>query len=170
MRSALVVMLLAASSFAQDKSALVAACGPRSTNFDVKREASQHALAQPERGKALVYFVQDMGVMTCLGACLTTKIGLDGTWVGAEENNSYFSVSVEPGEHHVCANRQSRFARANRMLALAHFTAEAGNVYYFRARTFGEKTEVFLDLDRVDSDQGEYLVASYPMSVFHAKP
>jgi hypothetical protein len=98
------------------------------------------------------------------------KIGIDGAWVGADQHNSYFSVSVEPGEHHVCANRQSHFARINQMAALAHFTAEAGKVYYFRTRTFGDKSQALLDLDPVDSDQGQYLVASYPLSVAHAKP
>jgi hypothetical protein len=171
MRCALVVILLAVSAFAQDKSAFVAAaaCGPRDTNFDTKRDDSQHALTPPEPGKARVYFIQDIGVVGCLGACLTMKIGLDGTWVGADQRNSYFSVSVEPGEHHLCANRQSHFARANQMVALAHFTAEAGKVYYFRTRTFGDKTQAILDLDPIDSDQAKYLIASYPLSVSHPK-
>jgi hypothetical protein len=171
MKSVLVLMLVAASAFAQQKSVSIpgAACGPRNTNFDVKRDESQHTLAQPEAGKARVYFVQDIGEVNCLGG-VTTKIALDGAWVGADQHNSYFSVSVEPGEHHVCANRQAHFAEANQMVALAHFTAEAGKVYYFRTRTFGDQTQALLDLDAVDSDQAQYLIASYPLSVSHPKP
>jgi hypothetical protein len=101
---------------------------------------------------------------------VTTKIGLDGTWVGADQHNSYFSISVEPGEHHVCANRQSHFAMANQMVALAHFTAEAGKVYYFRTRTFGDQDQALLDLDPIDSDQAKYLIALYPLSVSRLKP
>jgi hypothetical protein len=83
MRSALivmlVVMLVALSAFAQqDSGALVAACGPKSTSFNVKLDESQHTLVQPEPGKALVYFVQDIGDANCFADCLTTKIGLDG--------------------------------------------------------------------------------------------
>jgi hypothetical protein len=171
MKTTLVVMLLTVCAFAQEGSGVVAtACGPKSTNFDAQRDESQHALAQPEAGKARIYFIQDVGVVHCLGACLTTKIGLDGAWVGADERNSYFSVSVDPGEHHVCANRQSHFAYINQMVALAHFTAEAGKVYYFRTRSFGDKNQVLIDLDPVDSDQANYLIASYPLSVSHAKP
>jgi uncharacterized protein DUF2846 len=170
MRTTLVVMLLTVCAFAQEGSGAVAmACGPKSTNFDARRDPSQHASEQPEPGKALIYFIQDVGVVHCLGACITTKIGLDGAWVGADERNSYFSMSVEPGEHHVCANRQSHFAVANQMVALAHFTAEAGKVYYFRARTFGGRDQAILDLDPIDSDQAHYLIASYPLSVFHSK-
>ena len=172
MRIALVLMLLTVSAFAQDQSAFVnaAACGPKGANFDVKRDQSHHPLSPTEPEKARVYFVQDIGVVHCLGGCLTTKIGIDGAWVGADQHNSYFFVSVEPGEHHVCANRQSRFAWANQMVALAHFTAEPGKIYYFRTRTFGDKDQALLDLDPIDSDQAKYLIASYPLSVSHPKP
>ncbi len=172
MRSVLVVTLLAVSAFTQGRSAFVdaTACGPKNANFDVKRDETQHTLSAPEPEKARVYFVQDIGAVHCLGACVTTKIGLDGTWVGADQHNSYFSISVEPGEHHVCANRQSHFAMANQMVALAHFTAEAGKVYYFRTRTFGDQDQALLDLDPIDSDQAKYLIALYPLSVSRLKP
>jgi len=170
MRSALVVILLAASVYAQDQSvAGAAACGPKGASFNVKRDDSQHVLAQPEAGKARVYFVQDVGVIDCIGGCFTMKVGLDGAWVGANQHNSYFSVSVEPGEHHLCANPQSRF-QAGRLVALAHFTAEAGKVYYFRTRAFEDRNQMFLDLDPIDSDQAQHLIASYPLSMSHPKP
>jgi Protein of unknown function (DUF2846) len=171
MRSALIVTLLAASAFGQQESgAPAAACGPKSTNFNVKRDESQHTLAQPEPGKALVYFVQDIGVVNCVGGCVTTRIGLDGAWVGANQHNSYFAVSVEPGEHHVCAKPQSHVWWVSREVALAHFTAEAGKVYYFRTRNFFGGNQLLFDLDPVDSDQAKYLISSYPLSASHPKP
>ena len=175
MKSVLVLMLLTLSAFAQQESgAAAAACGPRKANFEVKLDENQHTLAEPEAGKALVYFVQDVGPVNCLGGCFQTKIGMDGAWVGAVQHNSYFSVSVEPGEHHVCASPQSHFVSATSekyasvRLALAHFTAEAGRVYYFRTRVFGN--EALFDLDAIDSDQAKYLITSYPLSVSHPKP
>jgi hypothetical protein len=171
MKSALSVMLLAVSAFAQQESgALAAACGPKTTSFNVKRDDSEHTLAQPDPGKALVYFVQDIGEVNCLGGCLTTKIGLDGVWVGANQRNSYFSVSVGPGEHHLSANPQSHVGMVSRQVALVHFIAEAGKVYYFRTRGFGDSNQLLFDLDPVDSDQAKYLISSYPLSVSHAKP
>jgi hypothetical protein len=161
MRIALVMTLLAASAFAQNQPAVVAAaCGPQDTGFDVKLDKSQHTLAQPEPGKALVYFIQDIGEVSCIGACIKTKIGLDGTWIGVVRHNSYFSVSVEPGEHHMCAN-------PGWGVAFAHFTAEAGKVYYFRTRAFGAQTQRIFDFDPIDSDQGKHLIASYPLSISH---
>jgi hypothetical protein len=170
MRRLLVVMLLAVCAFAQDPSGVAAAaCGPKAARFDVKRDDSQHTLAQPEPGKALIYFVQDIGVAACLGSCVTTKIGLDGTWIGANQHNSYFSVSVEPGEHHLCANPQAIFSPARKLVALAHFTAEPGKIYHFRTRAFGGKDQVLFDFDPVDSDQAKYLIESFPLSVSHPK-
>jgi hypothetical protein len=102
----------------------------------VKLDESQHALAQPKPDKAWVYFIQEKG-SDALG--VTTMIGLDGTWVGANKNSSYFGVSVESGEHHVCANVESH--RGHRV-GLVHFTAEAGKVYYFNARVvYGEAAD-----------------------------
>src|ERR1700760_1370283 len=166
MRIAIVVLLLATAAFAQDQ--LPAACGPKDVNFNVKLDKSQHALSQPAAGKALVYFVQDMGRISCLGPCVTTRVGMDGKWVGANQHNSYFSMAVEPGEHHLCANPQSHFA-AGRPIALAHFTAEAGKVYYFRSRAFGNESQWLFDFDPIDGDQADYLIASYPLSVSHPK-
>jgi hypothetical protein len=50
------------------------------------------------------------------------------------------------------------------------FTAEAGKVYYIRARLFpGGNGDYSFDVDLVNSDEGKYLVASSPYSVSHPK-
>lgn len=162
MRIALIMMFLAASAFAQDEPPVPAACGRKDTSFKVKLDESKHAIAQAEPGKARVYFIQDVGRVSCLGGCFKTKMGVNGTWVGANQRNSYFSISVEPGEHHMCANTGS-------VIALAHFTAEAGKVYYFRVRAFNTDQWIF-DFAPIDSDQAEYLIASYPLSVSRPHP
>lgn len=178
MKSVLVLMLLTLSAFAQQEPVPAAsACGSWKAKFEVKLDESQHTLAEPEAGKALVYFVQDIGAVNCLGGCFQTRFGLDGAWVGAVQHDSYFSVSVEPGEHHLCASPQSHFLAATSekyasiRLALSHFTAEAGKVYYFRTRwSFGSQSQELFDLDAIDSDQAKYLITSYPLSVSHPKP
>jgi hypothetical protein len=157
MKSALVVLLLTASAFAQAPSGVAtSACGPKDATFDVKLDKTQHTLAQPEPGKALVYFIEEKGAVA--------QIGLDGAWVGANKNSSYFAVSAEPGEHHVCAYVQTPRGIPGVPLGFLHFTAEAGRVYYFDARVvYGGESYLFLG--PVDSDQAEYLIASYPLSV-----
>jgi len=177
--AALMIVLWASAVFAQDDATpkspedpavakAMAACGPEKTKFDVTITAD----AQPEAApadEARVYIVgESPGNCTGLSCSLTTKVGLDGSWVGANRSPSYFSFSVAPGEHHLCARWQSVFR--NRMIALAHFTAEAGKIYYFRVRAVrAADYGGYLDLDVINNDQGRFLVASYPLSVSHAK-
>ena len=80
--------------------------------------------------------------------------------------SAVFAVSVEPGEHHLCANVQSHF-EPGQNLAFAHFTAEPGKVYYLRTRLspYGGH----LEIDQPDSDQAKYLISIYPASVSKPK-
>lgn len=179
MRSALVsislsLYLLSVGPRAQSQST-TAACGSEQTNFDVKLDDAQHTLSPPEAGKARVYLVQDLGWMSCLGSCLTTKLAIDGAWIGVTKNNSYVTVSVDPGEHHLCASPQmtpllDKSKHASIVFALAHFTAEADKVYYFRVRPVESQMQRTFSLDPIDSDEGAYLVENYPLSISHPKP
>jgi hypothetical protein len=63
MKSAGVVMLLTVSAFGQQGPSPLAACGPKGTQFDMKRDASQHTPVQSDPGKAEVYFIQDIGAV-----------------------------------------------------------------------------------------------------------
>ncbi len=171
MKTALVVILFAASAFAQDQAAIAAseaACGPKAVKFDAKQDASQHPVPQPDPGKALVYVIQDIGEIPCTG-CALTKVGLDGAWVGANQGSSYFFFAAEPGERHICVNWQSWLGLRSRAFGLANFTAEAGQVYYFRVRIFESRSIYYFDLDSTNSDQGKFLVASSAFSVSHPK-
>lgn len=165
-------MLVAAFAFAQaPPAASPAACGPEKISFDVKMEKSQSAPVMPDPRKALVYFIQDDGPQGNHQHA-TLRIGVDGTWVGAYQHNSYFSVSVEPGERNVCVGVQQPYEPE--LVALAHFTPEPGRVYYFRTQFLAGTTTLYptpplLDLDQPDSDQAKYLIASYPVSVSQPK-
>ena len=172
MRAALALILFTIAAFAQDPAAVSAAqvsCGPSNVKLDVKNDSSQHTVGQPEAGRGLVYVIQDIGSVNCIAGCITTRIALDGAWVGANHHNSYFSFAVDPGERHLCANWQSRFARLSQIVGLVHFTAKAGKVYYFRTRVLGATATNFFDFEPIDSDQGRLFVASIPMSISHPK-
>jgi hypothetical protein len=137
MKRALVFFLLAAPAFAQNKladTALVPACGPDNSKFEVQTAKSQNVSTQPDTGKALVVFIEDDSQFASRPTP-TTRAGLDGSWIGATHGNSFLSFSVDPGEHHLCASWQtSVILGRGHKTAAAHFTAEAGNVYYFRVK------------------------------------
>jgi hypothetical protein len=169
MRIIILVLLSAAFAFGQDQSTdIEVACGPKDVSLAVKPDDSRHTVTQPEPGKALIYFVQETGSATCLLGPCVTRIGLDGTWVGAFKHNSYFSVSVDPGEHHACMNVQSP-TPLGKLTAFAHVTVEAGKVYYMGTRAFVRTGTTRLEIEPIDSDQAKHLIASSPLSVSHSK-
>jgi Protein of unknown function (DUF2846) len=167
MRVSLVAFLFAAITSASAQNPfgpLPRACGPNDVSFTVKLDKSSHSLTPPEPGKARIYFLQDTGV-TAISSSPTepTMFGVDGAWVGAIHGKSYFSMSIDPGEHHLCA--ALKFNREGRTAVLAHLQVEAGRTYFYRMRLI----EDLLGLDPVDSDEGSYLIANYPLSVFQPR-
>jgi hypothetical protein len=172
MRTVLALITLTIAAAAQDSPAVAAAkaaCGPKDVNFDVQRDRSYHSFMQPEAGKALLYVIQEYGQGWCLGASCITKVAVDAAWVGANRSYSYFPFAVEPGERHLCAAAQSGVPTRVRSVGLAHFTAEAGKSYFFRIRTLAESSGRSLDLEPIDSDLGKFLIAAYPLSIWHPK-
>jgi hypothetical protein len=182
MKAALVVLLFAAFAFAQDpstKTAAQAACGPANVNFDTKSDSTQRPTPQPDAVKAIVYVIADLGQCSDCGRPslesknvenAVIKVGMDGRWVGASRGNSYLLVSAEPGDHHMCLNWQSSLEERSRAFAMTSFTAEAGRIYYLRARLFpGGDGDYSFDLDLINTDEGKYLVASSAFSVSHPK-
>lgn len=168
-------LLLACSALAQDNSALAkaeAACGPTDTRFDAHTKSGE-PIAEIEPGKALVYVTEVFEKVPGELGNPTLRVGSDGQWVGATRSNSYIAFSVEPGEHHLCSNWQSRLKTLSRKAAFTSFNAEAGKTYYFRARisynsTF-RATTMSLDLEPVNPDEGKFLVTSNSASVSQKK-
>lgn len=182
MRLSLIVPLLAASMLYSPS--LMAqsgpGCGPANIKFDVSTTKSHRPSPAPETGKALVFFLQD-DLKDSAGPRPTTRFAIDGTWVGATHANSYFYAYVDPGEHHVCANWQSfhtfgTYFGPKRSTAAAHFTAEAGKSYYFRAQDFvftdhtgAIKSEPEVLLSPLDSDEAQVIMNSFAFSSFRQK-
>ncbi len=176
LRTALIALLLASPAFAQDSTAdpfTAAGCGPNEIHFDVKTDKKQHPTAQPDTGKALVYVIGTSWndyVAVHLGTPLT-RFGIDGTWVGANGYRSYFFFPVDPGDHRLCTNIQSKFERVVKNFTTAtSFTAEAGKVYYFRTKTPKAQTSSQqIKLVPVDPAEAQVLIAATSFSTFRLK-
>jgi uncharacterized protein DUF2846 len=175
MKTLLAILLFASPLFAQDQAAAAraaAGCGPNEVKFSVKTDKEQHPTAQPEAGKAIVYVfggeAVDLHGLVIGKEFVTTRWGVDGTWVGAGYRNSYFFFTVAPGDHRLCAGRQA-YSKPSAALS---FTAEAGKTYYFRTRTrhsdHNESTHE-TELEPVDPAEAQLLIADSPSTVFHQK-
>jgi hypothetical protein len=175
MKTILVVLLFAASVLAQDQAPTArpaAGCGPNEIKFDVKTDQRQHPIGQPESGKALVYVFADENTDNAgirIGG-LTTRIGLDGAWVGANKGKSYFFFSVDPGDHRLCTNWQSGVSSRSK-LGSAAITEEAGKIYYFRTSHYfieGQR-QPGMKLEPLDLAEAQLLIAFCSLSIFQTK-
>jgi hypothetical protein len=166
------MLLIATLSFAQggdeksktkqleDAAWARAGCGPDATRFNVKMDKHQHTLAVPESGKALVYvFEQDL----TRGSLPTTRVGVEGKWIGGNVPDSYLFFSVTAGAHRLCSNWQGYPADG----AALDFTAESGKSYFFRARI--SLADGF-SLQPVTEAEGHFLIASYGLATSAEKP
>lgn len=188
MKTKLVLSLLCFSlvfaNSALAKTILPDACGDDSVKFDVKTEKNQPAPAPPEAGKAQIVFSGSGDAVI--------RYGVDGTWVGANNGNSYFVVSVSPGEHHLCAGWQSVFGNKSKKVGMATFVAEAGKVYYYEAAAKasgggggfispatgpgvinggggyvrGSPRELFFSLLPLGEDEGKYRIKAWELATF----
>jgi hypothetical protein len=148
----------------QAESARAAAgCGPTEVHFDVKADKKQHPAPQPEADKALVYVFEN-------DDAATTRVGLDGKWMGANRGQSYFFFSVDPGEHRLCTDWQSSFEKLSRLGSAASFTTEIGKTYYFRIEIRAPEHQSFtMKLEPLDSAEGQFLISSNALSTSHVQ-
>jgi len=127
-------ILLLCSSLAVPVAAICAtvlpdACGNEKVSFKIQLRKNAPAPAAPEAGKAHVVFIEKSqkppAIIGCIDCNDVTRFGVDGAWVGATKDNSYFSISLEPGVHHLCAVR-------GKEVDAEPLTVEAGKTYYFQ--------------------------------------
>lgn len=161
--SILVFVLGMSFSFAQQNAA--PGCGPEKQKIQVTT-TKNYAPIQPDPGKALIYVVQDDSQYDSRPRP-TTRIGIDGAWIGATQGSSFLRAAVEPGEHHMCASWQGfvGLGVASREAAL-HFTAEPGKSYYFRVRDrfIREHERANIDFMPLGSDEGQLLASKAALS------
>lgn len=169
------VVFISLPVLAQEKSASSLGgpgCGDPTVKFEVKTDKGDHP-TQADAGKALVYFIEDDSNFGSFPKP-TARAGIDGKWVGATHGNSYLFITVEPGVHHLCASWQTTVVVGKgHMTSAAHFTAEAGGVYYFEVKDklfVGDSSSVTdMSLTPLDSDEGQVLAEKYSLSTSHEK-
>jgi hypothetical protein len=145
-------------------------CGDPDSKFEVRTNKGEHP-AQADAGKALVYFIEDDSEFTSHPKPIT-RIGIDGQWVGANHGNSFFYIAVDPGVHHLCASWQSSVILGQgHKTAAAHFTADAGSIYYFAVKNRWQLDvgTAGMKLNPVDSDEGQLMANKLSLSSFQPK-
>jgi hypothetical protein len=138
-----------------------AACGPAGARFQVVRDKTQHPLPAPQSGSAVLYVIA--ANMHTGG---TIAIGIDGSWVGAVRDGSYFTLPLSPGAHHLCA-RVSALVPVMfvpiplHAVALHSLDAKPGENYYISAQMPPDAGFRFALLD---PDEARHLLQSAKFS------
>jgi hypothetical protein len=183
LRFPLLAVLLSASALGQSPLPdlrVEAGCGPSNIKFDVTTARNQPQISEPEPGKALVYIVEDVKNPSAMPfGQVTTRVGLDGSWVGANHGQSYMRFSADPGERRVCADWQSSLKSLQRLSGAATLNAEAGKTYFYRvevtvpwtgrANERGDDQSGQLTLQAIDRPEGLLLISRSASSSWRAK-
>jgi len=154
-------------------------CGPDEQKFDVANSRSWPKRV-PLPGKAMIVVLQNDADFDTHPKP-TTRVGLDGDWLGAVRSSTYLLLQADPGEHHLCASwQQNRFNFRYERSASSHFVVESGHVYYFQIHDFryqppvanvemGHTDEPDMTLDPIEKDAAEVLLDVYDLSVSRLK-
>jgi hypothetical protein len=165
LRTVIFLLALSAIAAARAQAQGTPGCGAPRVEFEVSVDRSRHDIPAPGTGKALVVFLQG----DLEGGGPKTQFGVDGNWVGATGRKSYFYVSVDPGEVHVCSKLQTSMLPGNGSAAIAeralHFTAESGKTYFIGV----DGLPTNYALDPVDRDEVTLLMSSLGFATSHTK-
>jgi hypothetical protein len=159
------------------RTALPSSCGDEKAIVSVAAHGHGSVPAPPEAGKAKAVFIERADKNA---APVVTRVALDGTWQGGNQGNSYFELTVAPGEHHVCVDWQLPHRLIKDAAAFDVFTAEAGKIYYFRVNVAWAQNvelpqytryngDMTLGLSAVNADEGQYLVLNSKVSTSSVK-
>jgi len=123
--------------------------------------------------KALVYVfgdeTRDADVSYFFGGP-AVRLEVDGAWMGATQYQSYFFFPMSTGGHRICAGWQSNIARFAKVRTAASFSAQAGEVYYFRVVSERrQKREPAIKIEPLDGAEGALLIASSALSTSRTK-
>ena len=146
------------------------ACGNDKIKYQVQTENRKIAPPVPPEGKAEILFIERENQMVVPFHYATVRLGVDGAWVGADYDNSYFALFVNPGEHHLCANWQATLERVKNTTDVTSFTAQSGKVYYFSAQLMvtgggGGTPMTSFSLSQVNEDEGKWWLKGSKLSI-----
>ena len=145
----------------QNNASVPAACGDNSVKFAMQ-QGQKSAILTPAQDNALVYVIAQGAYVDNPSRCgVITRVGLDGRWIGANCEHSYLTFTVEPGEHHLCSNWQTKVFYHPQPASLIGFNAKAGSVYFFRAAIYGgAQAPLLIDLQPLNPDEAQFLLST----------
>jgi hypothetical protein len=154
-----------------------AACGPLQEQPPIP--APDVTLpAQIPPGMARVYIIT-YALGSTFSHTPSTRIGMDGQWIGQSRPYKYLTVDVPPGVHHFCALMPPHGSvpfsillmmnmHGGNQVALNWIDAQAGQTYYLLSRTSG--ANIYASLDRVAANEAGMFLEARPYGASGTSP
>jgi hypothetical protein len=150
-------------------------CGSSSVLYSVKSD-DDAAISAPAAGMATLVLIEDQlqtrpGHAVCLKCETRLQYGLDGQSIGATRGFSHISVSIAPGDHHLCASGNGPVFTADPLPSFFALHVEAGKTYFVSTRLalYSGYGVAVLDISRLNDDEGRYLVSISKRTLFTKK-
>ena len=143
-------------------------CGPSETKLKVGTSKSRGSVDPPPTGHALLVVIQvpEQNVIPNCG--IINRLAVDGTWVGANCNKSYFQIPLTSGSHLVCNERQTKLIFQGRAAAVKRIDVESGKVYCLKALGNVRSANLAaLSFELLYPEEGKLLLSS--MDLAHLK-
>ena len=161
------------AEFERERDGREITCGPEKSKIVVHRDKNHHPTADTDSSHATVYIIQQDEFHAYVIGAFPTRYALDGQWFGGNSDNSYFYTSIDPGEHHMCAEWGVDFKHYARPFSLAKINLKSGETYYFRARvvlySVGGQGERSITLDPISAEEGKRLISEVAYSTAKIK-
>jgi hypothetical protein len=150
-------------------------CGTDTPNFKLKTD--DDASVPPARlDMSTIVFIEDditvrPGHSACIGCSSRTFLGMDGSWIAANDGFAHTTIFVSPGDHHLCVSATGPAFRPAPLRSMYALHLDAGKVYFLRARVnvFPSSNISVLDLSLLNEDEGRYLVSISKRTLFSTK-
>lgn len=153
-----------------------AACGPISAEPSNLPAPSVPAQIPP--GMARVYVIT-YALGSTFSHTPSTRIGMDGQWIGQSRPYGHIAIDVPPGVHRFCAVMPPHGSvpisillmtnmHGGNQVALNWIDARAGQTYYLLSRTAG--ANIYASLDRVDANEAQMFLEAKFYDAFDTSP
>ncbi|HYE73657.1 MAG TPA: DUF2846 domain-containing protein [Blastocatellia bacterium] len=142
---------------ADDKEIEAKACGTSEVNFNHKSVSSPPPNLEAPPDKALVIVVRPAWV----GMAVQTKLAADGNWIGTNKGKSYFTFTLDPGDHYLCSKAENR--------STLKLSVEAGKTYFVQQKVEMGLLKARNKIVQLDAAEGKKALEKCDLSISEVK-
>lgn len=137
------------------------ACGPVDAKLKVEL-LKEHEVGPPSPDKSRIIIIQQPKQKIVPNCGIVTRYAVDGEWLAANCSKSFAVITVAPGDHHLCGERQTKLIFRGRAEAFQTLHLEGGKTYYFKTYVDVQApADSSLDLQPADEAEAKFVMSRF---------